>query len=989
MSLSSVRTPTLINSEDILPAISGCFDRLSGLQWGLIENGIWDSDVQVALADMITDVIQSVSASTIKTLLLGGQDQLNDASFQTSLSIAVTKISPILGNSLSTSFAAALNVTHEECDSAVELTQMVEEEISNKVNSGWVLVPENPESIYVTRKITNIKNLRCMVSHAFSYLKRYKGKLSCLCMKTLPSSFSSSVESLESKLSEMGTIKEISMDLMRWSTDREISKDDEDCHMMLHDEDDADKAAADIVNVLIANIQYPDTEDITLSEKCSSPKPAFDVDLVIKKVKDFFASCALIIKPDEVKQHFFRFAKKEFEKMNSELKDQVKKSKGYLTFHRQQANSAESESADSRKSVHMNPSEVPRKSPTLETTVKSSSPLKFRTVMPVMDKLFSKLTQAGHLDLTSKEIEMFSRELTDKVYDHVESTYPAPTMQMGKSLSESDMSKTSQGECNVPSAPKVPYVLVEDSVERFLQNLLFWLENETLTQTIINDKISGAVEDIVRVLTSSKEEVMIGPDAGETSDRLFISQSSPVTDLTNQPVCVSAEHPDLVSNTSENPEEERSETLVSLYAKLIANQFSTLLATRIAQKLHKNTRNLLDPGKLDLVINHLTELVLSEVRCTKSLEILKNNRVKLVKATAEGLIKEFGSPDKFFNVMISEESSFDGTILKHLAMNLSDQASVSHTEPTEGQSQPATSENPEEERSETLVSLYAKLIAHQFSTLLATRIAQKLHKNTRNLLDPGKLDLVINHLTDLILSEVRCTKSLEILKNNRVKLVKATAEGLIKEFGSPDKFFNVMISEDSSFDGTILKHLAMNLGDQASVSHTEPTEGQSQPATSENAEEERSETLVSLYAKLIAHQFSTLLATRIAQKLHKNTRNLLDPGKLDLVINHLTDLVLSEVRCTESLDFLHNNLLKLVKATAEGLIKEFGSPDKFFDVMISEDSSFDDTILKHLAINLGVFMNPPKKSKLARFFSAVLKAFKKPFSRCFKGSTDD
>ncbi|CAI5673792.1 unnamed protein product [Oreochromis niloticus] len=748
MSVFNVRIPIHITSEAILPAISGCFDRLSGLQWEIIENGIWDSDVQVALADMITDVIQSVSASIIKTLLLGGQDQLNDASFQTYLSVAVTKISPILGNSLSTSFAAALNVTHEECASAVKLTQMVEEEISNKVNSGWVLVPENPESIYVTRKITNIKKLRCMVSHAFSCLKKYKGKLSCLCMRTLPSSFSSSDESLESKLSEMGTIKEISMALMRWSTDREISKDDEDCHielqpmeekesdefaeaeekaqsdvetilnnLHLHDEDDADKAAADIVNVLIANIQYPDAEDITLSEKCSSPKPAFDVDLVIKKVKDFFASCTLIIKPDEVKQHFFRFAKKEFEKLNCELKDHLKKSKGFFTFQRQQANSAESERADSRKSVHMNPSEVPRKSPTLETTVKSSSPLKFRTVMPVMDKLFSKLTQAGHLDLTSKEIEMFSRELTDKVYDHVESTYPGP------------ISKTSQGDCNVPSAPDVVYVLVEDSVERFLQNLLFWLENETLTQTIINDKISGAVEDIVRVLTSSKEEVMIGPDAGETSDRLFTSQSSPVTDLTNQPVCVSAEHPDLVSNTS------------------------------------------------------------------------------------------------------------------------NDQASVSHTEHTEGQSQPATSEKTEEELSETSVLPYAaKLVAIQFSNRLFMTMAQKCHKNTRNVLDIEKIDLAINHLSHLVLSEVRCTESLEILKNNRVKLV---------------------------------------------------------------------------------------------------------------------------------------------KATAKGLIKEFGSPDKFFAVMTSEDSSFYDTILKHLAINLSVFMNPPKKSKLARFFSAVLKAFKKPFSWSFKGSTDD
>lgn len=40
------------------------------------------------------------------------------------------------------------------------------------------------------------------------------------------------------------------------------------------------------------------------------------------------------------------------------------------------------------------------------------------------------------------------------------------------------------------------------------------------------------------------------------------------------------------------------------------------------------------------------------------------------------------------------------------------------------------------------------------------------------------------------------------------------------KFGSADKFFDVMISEDSSFDDTILKHLAMNIGDQALVSHS-------------------------------------------------------------------------------------------------------------------------------------------------------------------------
>lgn len=81
---------------------------------------------------------------------------------------------------------------------------------------------------------------------------------------------------------------------------------------------------------------------------------------------------------------------------------------------------------------------------------------------------------------------------------------------MGKSLSESDISKSSQRVSDVSFSPEVLYVLVQESVEKFLQNICFWLENESLVQTIQNDNISGAMEDIVRALTPSEEGDMIG-----------------------------------------------------------------------------------------------------------------------------------------------------------------------------------------------------------------------------------------------------------------------------------------------------------------------------------------------------------------------------------------------------------------------------------------------------------------------------------------------
>lgn len=104
---------------------------------------------------------------------------------------------------------------------------------------------------------------------------------------------------------------------------------------------------------------------------------------------------------------------------------------------------------------------------------------------------------------------MFSKELTDKVYDHIQSTYPTRRMQMDKSLSDSNISKSSQRDCGVPFSPEVLHVLVQESVEKFLQNILFWLENDSLAKTIQNNKISCVVEDIVRALTPSEEGDML------------------------------------------------------------------------------------------------------------------------------------------------------------------------------------------------------------------------------------------------------------------------------------------------------------------------------------------------------------------------------------------------------------------------------------------------------------------------------------------------
>lgn len=118
----------------------------------------------------------------------------------------------------------------------------------------------------------------------------------------------------------------------------------------------------------------------------------------------------------------------------------------------------------------------------------------------------------------------------------------------------------------------------------------------------------------------------------------------------------------------------------------------------------------------------------------------------------------------------------------------------SHTQPTEGQHRPLTSENPdEEELSETLVSPDAKKITQEFSCFL---LMSKSHEHMKIHVDGKTITTAVYDLADLVHSEGRCIKSLTALKNNADKVAKATAKGLFKEFGSPDQFlFAALTSE--------------------------------------------------------------------------------------------------------------------------------------------------------------------------------------------------
>ncbi|XP_025760199.1 uncharacterized protein LOC109201015 [Oreochromis niloticus] len=158
---------------------------------------------------------------------------------------------------------------------------------------------------------------------------------------------------------------------------------------------------------------------------------------------------------------------------------------------------------------------------------------------------------------------------------------------------------------------------------------------------------------------------------------------------------------------------------------------------------------------------------------------------------------------------------------------------------------------------------------------------------------------------------------------------------------------------------------------------------------SSDMSEMRSVSVSSSDAEKISDDLAFILMMRVVKKSKSKTKQSVSLSEeLETVINRLRDLIQPELSSTESATSLTNNKKKFIKKLAKCLIKEFGSPDNVLKAAIANDLSFDEALIRHLKIRLGVIPSPPKKSKISRFFSAVGKALRKPF-RWFTKARDD
>ncbi|CAI5661529.1 unnamed protein product [Oreochromis niloticus] len=1075
----------VVTPDQIMPPINRCFERLSESQLSMIESGACDSDAQAALADMICEIIQIASTGILKNALPVIQDRKTREDPEP---LDAGKISPSLGDSISAAIASALDVPKQRHESADELTRMVEEEISKKVKSAVKVITESPDlpqdpAVYVSGKCSNIKKLHRMVCHAASCLKRYVArKPRCRCGS---SGSDSGTESTDSKMSVQSVVTEISVILSSRSSDGEMTDKDKDEEETLTEKDEIKPAAgsqsiraptpvevvaADIVNEILGNMDLSSEEHC---ERCRLPKPAFNAGLIINKLRDFFSRCLPSTSHSGLKarkHRFSMFAKKLFEKMKKELRKVIKANRNFFVCLKNICKYPKSDTVPSDESkVFSLSGSVPEtlrpqsteahRAPSRNTLLRyiCSAPVDFDGIRSEVYQLFDKLTKKEEPFIIHKTLENFRTsgatrdftvELTGKVFDLLmtDRLYQIPEPLMGRSLSDTVISRTPRQThgSKRPFSAEVLYVLVEDAVEKFVQKLLLWVENEDQDQ-MIDDKVSVAVEDIQnfmkRTRTPTKDTSTDSDGSGRESVPLPVTPKS--GSITPEKFSLAADQrPQTPKSGSISPEkfslaaDQRPQTpksgsispeKCSLAADQrprtpqsgsISPEKSSLAADQRCQTPKSGS---ISPEKCSLAADQRCQTPKSGSISPEKCSLAADQRPQTPQS---GSI----SPEKWSLAADQRpQTPQSGSISPEKCSLAADQrpqtpqsGSISPEKcslaadqrpqtPKSGSVSPekfslAADQRPQTPKSGSVSPEKCSLAADQrpqtpksgsVSPEKCSLAADQRPQTPKSgSVSPEKFSLAADQRPQTPKSGSISPEKSSLAADQRPQTPKS---GSI----SPEKFSLAADQRPQTpKSGSISPEKFSLAADQrpqtpksGSISPQKRSASVSgSPKDSSDMSEMRS-SVSSSDAERISNDLAYILMMRVIKKSSPETqhfcvRTSCTTKELDVVLKRLRDLMQPELSSTESATSLTNDKKKFIKKMAKCLIKEFGSPDDVLKAAMANDASFDEALIKHLKMLLGVIPSPPKKSKISRFFSALGKTLRKPF-RWFTKARDD
>ncbi|GLD53151.1 uncharacterized protein AKAME5_000593800 [Lates japonicus] len=755
----------------------------------MLAAGTEDSTTVAVLVDMCTDIVQSLSADVLQMIL---------PAFQTER----RAIHTFLEDSVSDSLAAALRLPSEKNESAEELTQLIEREVTKRVNSlasvaiNSPVLPSQP-AVFVSSKMSSITVLRQMVSRATQCLRKHLGSLNSLSPfrgnEPMPwiveGERSKSSQSSKSKLSVPSVTKAVTNILLDWSGNaQDIEEDKENSPVQESIALCADLTAFEIASDLRP---YSNFERVAgCSDKSIPLKPHFNMGLIHNKVRDFFASMSRpadnTTKEKDRKNSFSRFAKNQLEKIMADLRTAFKENNAKFLVSLKQA----SESSQPRLMEASEPHYMPGAEPTTNHSCeiismkKSNNSDSFVTIKSDVDSLFDKLNQpeepAAHarknLENFSGEIQKFSKELVDKMYDHLMTgqTYQKPLVSSDRCLSDSVISElrskvdATQFHCS----PEVLYVMTEDAVGKFLQQVLVWMEREPSTPH--SEKMSGALADIedlfTKQLNPKKEKNAIEPESPEASIMPESPEESPEASI-------------MPESPEESPEASIKQTTTHLSSSPALPQSEIVQfeipSDRINVRIHVDSRELIS---------------------RKTAFSVKTNET-----CPEPTPSPSTSPDEDKPSPRERGPTKERQPRPKGRCRSPKQLCAS---PKQCRLSVATSKDPEESMDSSSDRMTNNLI-----TALLLRLIIKVPWKIRGSLESLDIDSIVKRLSALAQDELNiCGFGVSRQTKDIKKINKAIVKDLHKEFGSPRKLLEAATApHNTEFEDAVLKYLKIHL----------------------------------------------------------------------------------------------------------------------------------------------------------------------------------
>ncbi|XP_024149284.2 uncharacterized protein LOC112159456 [Oryzias melastigma] len=291
----------LIGVNDLRPIVEKHFDRISTVQWTLLKDGCIDGETLIILADLIKEIIQTSAVDVVETLIPMLKKKANQK--------RLPSIKTVVGEAFFKCMAMILGIRTKVCEKTKELTNMIEEEIEQKVNKMIKMAIKVPKvaSLYINGCVSNFKRLGVMVKNTGNVLQRFLQKIRITPeWKYRTSSDSDFTEetvysfpsfSVEKFFDFREAVEGVIVILKKWTTCSDSVRVD---------------AAIEITNALL--------EDMGNEERTSVPAHP-SISVVMDKVKNFLASHSL---SEDSKERFKAFAGKLFDQMLRYLNEEFK-----------------------------------------------------------------------------------------------------------------------------------------------------------------------------------------------------------------------------------------------------------------------------------------------------------------------------------------------------------------------------------------------------------------------------------------------------------------------------------------------------------------------------------------------------------------------------------------------------------------------------------------------------------------------------------------